>query len=453
MKTIVRIIKEWKNGEKTYPVGQLLNLSQENAKRLIDSGYAEKYEAEKGDVIEASPVTLEKTESLSREQILEIVTETMKKNSQFTGNATATQEEQYLKTGGFESISQFAKHVYRSTVDKRPSEMLRKWQEFSDAREKASGMSENVNMDGGFAVPVEFRNTLMSNALEASILLARTTRIPMQTNQIDIPVIEETTHATSVFGGVIVYRPGESVAVTASKPKLGKISLKLNKLAAAAYVTSELLEDSPISMEPLLAGMFAEAIGFQIDEDIINGTGVNQPLGIVNAPCLVSVAKETGQAATTIVTANILKMWARLFSRSQGNALWIANMDTFPQLATLALEVGTGGAPAGLLNVVTGATGSPQMTLLGRPLFLTEHCQTLGTLGDILCIDPSQYLVGEKAGGSIRTATSIHLKFLEDEVAFRFTVRMDGQPWMKSAVTPKNGSNTLSSFIGLATRA
>jgi HK97 family phage major capsid protein len=91
--------------------------------------------------------------------------------------------------------------------------------------------------------------------------------------------------------------------------------------------------------------------------------------------------------------------------------------------------------------------------LVGRPLFLTEHAQTLGTPGDLTLVDLRQYLVGQKAGGAISTATSIHLKLLEDEVAFRFTTRLDGQPWEKTALTPKHSDDTLSSFISLAVRA
>jgi len=344
-------------------------------------------------------------------------------------------------------MSHFATEVFKSTVGNTTSETLKKW---NDVVKAATGMGEDIGADGGFAVPTEFRNTLMRNAVEASILLSRTTRIPMATNSIAIPTIIESSRASSIYGGIIVYRPDEGGSITSTKPQFGKIELKLSKLAAMAYVTTELLEDSPISMEPLLSQMFSEAIGFQIDEDIINGTGVGQALGIMNAPCLVSVDKESGQSDATIVTENIIKMWSRMMSRSQGNAIWIANMDTFPQLMTLSLNVGTGGSTVGLLKEIAG---SPQQTLLGRPLFLTEHCQTLGTTGDIICVDPRQYLVGEKAGGSIRAATSVHLKFDQDEVAFRFIVRMDGQPWMKSALTPKHGTNTLSSFVALETRS
>ena len=446
MKTLIRLLKVWKNGETEWPEGQILQLEENDAKGMVDNGLAENYEPKANDVIKVNPV--EADSGLTPDTVKDIVNDVLAKNSKFLHNEEADESE-IMKTGGFDSLSHFAYDVYKASVTKTPSEKMQKWNEYL----KASGMSEGIDADGGFAVPSEYRNTLMSNALEASEVLGRCTTIPMATNSIEIPIINESSRASSVYGGIIVYRVAEAGSITGSKTKLGRIRLTLSKIAALAYATTELLEDSPISMEPLLGKLFGEAIGFQIDEDIINGTGAGQCLGVLKAPCLVSVTKETSQTATTIVTENVLKMWARLLSRSQKNAVWLANMDTFPQLAALSLAVGVGGSVAGLLQTSTGGvTGSPMQTLLGRPLILTEHCQTLGTVGDLLLADFGQYLVGQKAGGGVSTASSIHLKFVEDEVAFRFTIRIDGQPWMPSAITPKHGSNTLSSFVACATR-
>jgi len=454
MRPIIRLLKSWNNGVTEWPVGQILQLeTKEAADSLISKGIAELYVPNpQTDVVTASPVKADS--GMTREQVKELVMEINKSQKVFNPNAGDTQLEKYLACGGFKSMSHFAYDVYKSTVTRNNTETLSKWNSEINRIEKASGLSEGVGADGGFSVPTEFRNLLMSNALEASILLGRATQIPMATNSIEIPVIKESSHASTVYGGILVYRVAEAATITASKPAFAKVRLQLVKLAALAYVTNELLEDSPISMEPLLGQMFSEAIAFQIDEDMVNGNGAGQFLGVLNAPCTVSVSKETAQTAATIVSENITKMWARLMARAQGNAIWIANMDTFPQLAHLSMAVGTGGSTAGLLNIATnGVTGRPMMSLLGAPLFLTEHCQTLGTAGDIIAGDWKQYLIGQKAGGSVAAATSIHLKFVEDEVAFRFTLRMDGQPWMQSALTPKHGSNTLSSFVSLAVRA
>jgi HK97 family phage major capsid protein len=130
--------------------------------------------------------------------------------------------------------------------------------------------------------------------------------------------------------------------------------------------------------------------------------------------------------------------------------MWIANRDAFPQLATMELAVGTGGVA--VYTPANGAAGRPYDTLMGLPLVFTEHCSTVGDAGDIVLCDWSQYLVGQKSAG-LKFASSVHLKFDYDQTAFKFTLRIDGQPWWKSAMTPKNGSNTLSPFVSLAARA
>ena len=233
------------------------------------------------------------------------------------------------------------------------------------------------------------------------------------------------------------------------------MEFNLHKLAGLVHVTTELLEDSPISMQPLLTQQFGAAIAFQEDEDFINGTGAGQPLGILNGPGLVTVAKEAGQPNITIVTENIIKMWSRLHPRSQASSVWIANSDSFPQLATMTLNVGTGGSSVGLMQIANGGLpNAPAQTLMGRPLILTEHCQTLGTKGDLYLCDWRQYLIGMKAGDSaVKFASSIHLKFDYDETAFRFVMRYDGQPWESSTLTPKHSTATLGSFVCIDDRS
>jgi HK97 family phage major capsid protein len=89
---------------------------------------------------------------------------------------------------------------------------------------------------------------------------------------------------------------------------------------------------------------------------------------------------------------------------------------------------------------------------MGLPLIFCEHCRTVGDKGDIILTDWSQYLVGQKSTG-LQFASSIHLKFDYDQTAFKFTLRIDGQPWWKQAMVPKNGTKTISPFIALAERS
>ena len=320
-----------------------------------------------------------------------------------------------------------------------------------DVRLKATGLSEGVPSEGGFLVQQEFVDTLLDKVYETGILAAKCYRQPVGANfnGIKIPAINETSRADgSRWGGVRAYWLSEAGTKTASKPALRQISLELQKLIGLCYVTDELLQDA-IGLEGYINKWFPLEFGFKMDDAIVNGDGAGKPLGILNGPCLVSVAAETGQAATTIVAENIIKMWARMWAASRKNAVWYINQDIEPQLYTMSLAVGTGGIA--LYMPANGLAGQPYGTLIGRPVMPIEQCATLGTVGDIILGDMSQYIIIEKGG--IEAASSIHVQFVTDETAFRFVYRVNGQPIWNSALTPYKGSNTLSPFVAIATRS
>lgn len=317
----------------------------------------------------------------------------------------------------------------------------------------ATGLNETVPSDGGFLVQQDFSSTLLQDVFETGILASRCRRVQISgnANSIKINGVDETSRATgSRSGGVRVYWADEADEKTASKPKFRKIELTLKKIVALCYATDELLDDAT-ALESIIRDSFRNEMGFAIDDSIFNGTGAGQPLGIMNAGCLVSVAKETGQAASTVVAENVIKMYSRLFASSRKNAVWLINQNIEPQLFTMSLAVGTGGIP--IYMPAGGLSGQPYGTLFGRPVLPIEQTQTLGTQGDIVFADFNNgYILAEKGG--IQSDMSIHVRFIYDESVFRFVLRIDGQPVRASALTPYKGgaSYTQSHFITLDTR-
>jgi len=320
------------------------------------------------------------------------------------------------RTGGFSSFAEFAKSVYDAGPDRmNANEKLRSW--VGHAKSAGDPTLEIGDPEqGGYLVPTEFSSNLLKMGLEKSYWL------------------------------------DELAAKTAKKPKFGQVKLRLNKLVGFAYASDELIQDSAVSLQPLLTSVFTDAFAWNLDWVMLNGTGAGQPRGLLADPALISVSAETGQAATTIVAENIIKMYARMYPAGHKKAIWIANPDTFSQLATMSIAVGTGGVPVYL--PANSVAGRPYQTLMGRPLIFSEHAQTLGTSGDIYYVDWSQYLVGQKAGAGagLSFATSIHLKFDYDQTAFRWVFRIDGQGWWPSALTPRYSSDTVSPFIVLEDR-
>ncbi len=314
-----------------------------------------------------------------------------------------------------------------------------------------SGANEGVPTDGGFLVQSDFSTELLRRSYATGQVISRARRIPISSgaNSLKINGINETSRANgSRWGGVQSYWAAEADTATASRPKFRQVELNLNKLLGFFYTTDELLADAA-ALEEIGMLAFSDEFGFKLDDAAVRGPGAGTPLGILNSPSLVTVAKEGGQAAATIVYENLVKMWSRMWAASRPNAVWFINQDIEPQLFTMGLIVGTGGAPVYLPP--GGLSATPYGTLFGRPVVPIEQCSTLGTVGDIILADMSQYVAAEKGG--MQSAASIHVRFLYDESCFRFTMRVDGQPLWNSALTPANGSNTLSPFVALATRS
>jgi HK97 family phage major capsid protein len=314
--------------------------------------------------------------------------------------------------------------------------------------ERASGLNEAIGSEGGFLLETGFSLDLLNAGMAAARIAPRcaTFPVPERSNSIELPTIAETSRATgSRFGGLQLHWLGEAGEKQASKPAFRKLKLELKKLVGLCYVTDELLADATV-LEAFLKRAFASEFAFMVDDCILRGSGAGVPLGILNSPALVTVAAETGQAPATIVYANIVKMLARLPASSMGKAVWLVNPDTLPQLLTMSVSVGTGGAPVFVVN----ASGPAPGTLFGMPVIPTEQCSTLGQVGDILLCDFSHYLLATKGG--LQTATSIHLRFAFDESVIRLVYRLDGMPDLSAPVTPYQGTASQSPFVALAAR-
>lgn len=305
--------------------------------------------------------------------------------------------------------------------------------------------------DGGFLIQTDFVAEIMRRTYETGQIASRVKRIGVgpNSNGIKFPASAETSRATgSRWGGVQVYWGSEGNAPTAKKPSLREVEINLGRMTGLMYATDELLQDAA-AMESYAQIAFQEEMQFALEDAIVSADGTGKIRGLLNSPSLVTVSKEAGQAAATIATENINKMWSRMWAPSRANAVWLINQDVEPALSSMSQVVGVGGVPTYLPP--SGLSETPYARLKGRPVIPVEYCSTLGTVGDIMLVDLSQYVLIEKGG--IQTASSMHVNFTTAEMAYRFIYRVGGQSWWNAALTPKNGSNTLSPFVVLATRA
>lgn len=300
---------------------------------------------------------------------------------------------------------------------------------------------------GGFLVPEGMSPNLLSTAAEGNPLLGSVTRVPMDAPVVKFLARTDKNHTTSVSGGLTVSRRQETGGISSSRMEMERVKLEASGLFGLAYATEELMDDSPRSVSALLASGFSEEFPSKTFSELLNGTGVGELEGILNAPATIAVAKEGGQSADTIVANNILKMRTRAWN--YGRSVWYANHDTYLQLIDLQVESSNNAGAYWLFRPGNGVDVPD--TLLGRPIIFTEYAETLGDKGDIGLVDMSQYLYGLYQ--PLKSAESMHVRFLNHERAFKFWLRDAGACWWRSALTPKKGANTLSPFVTLAARA
>jgi HK97 family phage major capsid protein len=355
------------------------------------------------------------------------------------------------KNGGFRNLGEQLVAIASTEISGGHSHDPRLHYGTSVPQMVITGAGASIPSDGGYLIQKDVVTELTDKSYGGDEVLSRVRRFSCgpTSDGLTMNLVDETSRASgSRWGGVQVYYGAEADSATATKPKFRQTKWELKDVIGLMYATDRLLADAG-----MLANVFTEAFGselrFFVGNGIINDLGGGQILGVLNSDALVSVAKETGQPAATITFENINKMWSRMWSRSRGNAVWLVNQDCEPALDSMVVPVGTGGVPVYL--PAGGLAGTRLASLKGAPVIPTEFNKTLGTKGDILLVDLSQYLLIDKGGP--QSESSIHVRFINNEKTFRFIYRVDGRPLWNTALTPAQGSATLSPFVALNTRS
>lgn len=315
----------------------------------------------------------------------------------------------------------------------------------------AAGMNEGVPSEGGFLVQSDTAEGVLERVYETGqiLQLCNDMEISNPSNRLKFNAIDEVSRANgSRFGGIQSFWSSEAQTATPTKPKFRQGELILNKLMAFCYTTDELLNDAA-ALNSTIARDVPLELNFRLEDGVVNGPGNGQPLGFMNSPSLIVQTKEAAQATATLNSANIFKMWSRVWGPSRRNAAWLIDQSVEPQLYTLAVTSGTA-ISTPIYLPPGGISGNMYGTLFGRPVIPVEYMAPLGSQGDIACVDLNQYILARK--GMMQAAQSMHVNFLTDEMCFRFTMRADGQSQWNSALTPKSGGPTLSPFVVLQAR-
>ncbi len=306
---------------------------------------------------------------------------------------------------------------------------------YGSERTKAALSESPGGTSGGYLVPVELRDDLMSDLAEESIFRRLgATVLPMASSTLRLPLPNAQTAQTAgtspFFGGILMRWTPEAATRTETEPTFRQLELHAWDLSGYALVSKNLLDDTGATLEAYLRQLFARALGWSEDYAFFNGDGVGKPMGILKNPGTISVTRTTGSHFKPLDADTML---SRLLPSSYARSIWAMH-------------------PSVLIDLETNFAGwipNGPLILHGRPIVITELLPVLGTTGDVVLFDPSRYIIGDRQAVEIDASDTPG--WTQNQMAWRILARLDGQPQVSAPITLQNASSTVSPYVMIAT--
>lgn len=295
---------------------------------------------------------------------------------------------------------------------------------------------ESVGADGGFALPPQFTQGIMSLVNAEDSFIRALNAFPTSSDIITVPKDEDAPWSNSA---ITAAKTAEGTAITPSKPVVNQLKVPMYGVKSLVHVDEKSLRDMAF-LAAYVERKMAEKIRWKVENYVMNGTGENEPLGILNAPGLLALA-DVNSTATTIGGEDVIAMEA--LSLLGNGGFWIVHPTALPQVRTL--KSGSGGYPLYTTDFKQAVGGG----LLGYPLYKSFASKPLNTTGDILFVKPDGYFLAFEAGGP-QNATTIAFAFDQNLQSFRSTLYMGGAPTLGAKVLLPDASTYVSNLIALA---
>jgi HK97 family phage major capsid protein len=311
-----------------------------------------------------------------------------------------------------------------------------------------AALAESSGAGGGFTVPPQFNAQILDagERIEPSVFRPRCQVLPMDAATLQVPVPDWTTSpgaagASPFLAQLSLPWTAEARTRTVSQVQFRQLELKAWEASATFDVSNALVQDGAGgALDAYLTGLAGRAAAWTLDFACFQGNGVGQPLGVLSAGCTLKVNRNS---AGNIRYIDLSSMLSKLLPGSLSRALWACSPTALPQL----LQLADGAGRAIFLEAAARREGDrPVFALAGLPLIVTEKLPALGTLGDLVLIDPWFQLMGLR---SLLVAASPHVQFTKNQTTFRITLRGDAQPVLDKAVTLQDTSTQVSSFVAL----
>jgi HK97 family phage major capsid protein len=307
-------------------------------------------------------------------------------------------------------------------------------------------LNESSGEAGGYLVPAEYNAELLKITLDNSPILQQVRRVPVRSNTGKYPALDNYITPTAGSGqtagasGVKTAKRSEGGAYSETEPEFQQIEWRINDaISGFTKVTKELSADSPEAIDSLLRMLISVADAAKQEHYVLHGTGVGEPLGVLNSAAAIGVDPANDN---TFAYADALAMKSHFKAIRGGH--WFVHRSLWPDIGSMA--VGAGGAA--VFQAQLGAELGNR--LLGYPIGESEHLAQADNPGCVLLADFSAYLLFEKGGLEIEF--SQHADFLNGNNVWRFSRRLDGQPWVRGPIklADPQGGYLVSPFVYFA---
>lgn len=304
------------------------------------------------------------------------------------------------------------------------------------------GLSTLTGIGGGFWMRPQYTDQLLQIPADTQFMSSMIRNLPAT----DPPNAEyifnafDQSGAKGVYGGVAVFSAKELADLSETEyPTLIQVKFKPEKTGVFWLVSEESQANTP-QMGEMMAPLLNGAILAQRDDKIQTGTGAGEFKGFASSPAMIHIPRHT---ADRVQYVDLVGMIARQMANGGGKFVWLCQRVTMlPQLMTLTNGDGT------IMWAQNARDGVPSPTLVGIPIFFNEISPAMGTQGDLRLINLDYYMRKPGMGATLKSDMGI-LGFKKGEEMLKITYYDDGKPWITSALTLRDGANTVSPFIEL----
>lgn len=325
-------------------------------------------------------------------------------------------------------------------------------------------LAEGSGTTGGYVIPPQFMNELLTIAAEDGFIEPRAKVIPMNSRTAQWPMLDITTVQASgtspYFGGILAQWQPEAATINETEPAFRQSEWVAWDLVLYTVSSNQLLADNGIGLDALLTQLFGQAVTWYKEFAFLQGRGAgnSMPLGVLNAPATLSVSRKQ---SNHFMLQDAAAMLSHLQIRSWDDACWIMHQSVIPELIQLSDYAGNStsvvGAQTSGMHLAwlppfgndgkgPAAMKLPNAFLNGLPIFFTEKLPSLGTKGDVMLVDWSRYVIGMRL--DMQIDVSPHYLFRNNQLAWRVIARCDGKPWLNNVITDQAGW-TISPFVVL----